>query len=183
MTIKMLGHPIHQQVIVFPVGLLFTGFIFDAIDMLGGPAIFGRVAFYDIAAGLVGVVIAAVFGLLDWSSITPGTRAKKLGVLHAGTNALVGGVFAAAWLIRLAGADRQPTWPLLLLELIGVVLLGGSGWMGGELVDRMGVGVHPGANLNAPSSLSGRPAADGQAPPPGHTVAQERAATKDRATG
>ena len=33
-----------------------------------------------------------------------------------------------------------------------------TGWPGGELVDRLGVGVDPGANLNAPSSLSGQPA-------------------------
>jgi len=35
-----------------------------------------------------------------------------------------------------------------------------GGWLGGELVDRLGVGVDRGANLNAPSSLSGRPATD-----------------------
>lgn len=29
-----------------------------------------------------------------------------------------------------------------------------TGWLGGELVDRLGVGVHEGANVNAPSSLS-----------------------------
>jgi hypothetical protein len=33
-----------------------------------------------------------------------------------------------------------------------------TGWLGGELVDRLGVGVDDGANLHAPSSLSGRPA-------------------------
>jgi hypothetical protein len=33
-----------------------------------------------------------------------------------------------------------------------------TGWLGGELVDRLGVDVDPGANLNAPSSLSGQAA-------------------------
>jgi hypothetical protein len=33
-----------------------------------------------------------------------------------------------------------------------------AGWLGGELVDRLGVGVDDGAHLDAPSSLSGRPA-------------------------
>jgi hypothetical protein len=36
-----------------------------------------------------------------------------------------------------------------------------TGWLGGELVDRMGVGVDRGAHLNSPSSLSDRPATDG----------------------
>ena len=39
-------------------------------------------------------------------------------------------------------------------------IAGGSvaGWLGGELVDRLAVGVDDGAHLDAPSSLSGRPA-------------------------
>jgi hypothetical protein len=41
-----------------------------------------------------------------------------------------------------------------------VALLPGAtgGWLGGELVDRLGVGVDNGANLNAPNSISGRSA-------------------------
>ncbi len=31
-----------------------------------------------------------------------------------------------------------------------------GGWFGGELVERLGVGVHRGAHLNAPNSLTGR---------------------------
>jgi hypothetical protein len=30
-----------------------------------------------------------------------------------------------------------------------------TGWLGGELVDRLGVGVDEGANLNATNSLAG----------------------------
>jgi hypothetical protein len=35
-----------------------------------------------------------------------------------------------------------------------------TGWLGGELVDRLGVGVDRGAHLDSTSSLSGRPAAE-----------------------
>ncbi|HYP39865.1 MAG TPA: hypothetical protein VEX13_05850, partial [Chloroflexia bacterium] len=45
-----------------------------------------------------------------------------------------------------------------VLALIAVVIALVTGWLGGELVDRLGVGVDQGANLNAPSSLSGQPA-------------------------
>ena len=38
---------------------------------------------------------------------------------------------------------------------VAVVVALGTGWLGGELVDRLGVGVDDGANLNAPSSLAG----------------------------
>ena len=46
----------------------------------------------------------------------------------------------------------------IILSLLGAGLAVVTGWLGGELVDRLGVGVHEGAHLNAPSSLSGRPA-------------------------
>jgi hypothetical protein len=39
-----------------------------------------------------------------------------------------------------------------------------TGWLGGELVDRLGVGVDKDADLNAPSSLSRGPAQPAAAP-------------------
>ena len=43
----------------------------------------------------------------------------------------------------------------LVLSFGGVALATVTGWLGGELVSRLGVGVDDGANLNAPSSLQG----------------------------
>jgi hypothetical protein len=43
-----------------------------------------------------------------------------------------------------------------------------TGWLGGELVDRLGVGVDDGANLNAPSSLSSRRATTRMTEASGH---------------
>ena len=45
----------------------------------------------------------------------------------------------------------------LLLSLGGLSVGGVTAWLGGELVDRLGVGVDPGAHLDAPNSLSQRP--------------------------
>jgi hypothetical protein len=52
-----------------------------------------------------------------------------------------------------------PSAGALVLSFAGLLLALVTGWLGGELVDRLGVGVDDGANLDAPSSLSGRPAA------------------------
>ena len=46
--------------------------------------------------------------------------------------------------------------PMLIPFPLGLGLGGVTGWLGGELVERLGVGVDDGANLNAPSSLSGK---------------------------
>ena len=42
--------------------------------------------------------------------------------------------------------------------LLGVAIMTVTGWLGGELVDRLGLGVDDGAHLDAPSSLSALPA-------------------------
>jgi uncharacterized membrane protein len=72
-------------------------------------------------------------------------------------------LFAAAWIARSAFPDYAPTTLVLAVELSAIALALLAGWLGGELVDRLGVGVDEGANLNAPNSLSGRPASSGRA--------------------
>jgi hypothetical protein len=59
---------------------------------------------------------------------------------------------------RAAAVEYAPNGLPIMLEVIGVLLALVTGWLGGELVERLGVGVDEGAHLNAPSSLSGKPA-------------------------
>ena len=60
-------------------------------------------------------------------------------------------------------AGGEP-WAEVSYWRIAAGIVGGlaalTGWLGGELVDRLGVGVDLGACLDAPSSLSGRPASE-----------------------
>jgi len=48
----------------------------------------------------------------------------------------------------------------VILSLLGVLLALVTGWLGGELVERLGVGVDSGAHVDSPSSLSQRPATE-----------------------
>jgi uncharacterized membrane protein len=155
--VKAFGHPIHPMLIPFPLGLLATAVIFDIIQLVSGKGIFSETAFYMIAAGIVGGLAAAVFGLIDWLAIPSGTRAKSVGIMHGGGNVVVVVLFALSWLLRY-GDRPHPGALALILSFAGVALAGITGWLGGELVDRLGVGVDEGANLDAPNSLSGRPA-------------------------
>lgn len=102
--------------------------------------------------------LAAVFGALDWWGLPKNTRAKRIGLLHGGGNLQVVLLFIASWLLR-RPLPEQPGTVAVGFSLAGVALALVSGWLGGELVDRMGVGVDQGAHLNAPSSLTGKPAA------------------------
>ena len=77
-------------------------------------------------------------------------------------------LFVMSWLLRYRAAE-VPSRLALVLGFIGVALATITGWLGGELVDRLGVGVDEGANLNAPSSLS-RPHVTGVGTPhPAHS--------------
>lgn len=151
---KLLGHPIHQMLIVFPLGLLATSFFFDLFYLFRGVQSLASASFWMIAAGIIGGLAAAVFGLIDWLAIPSGTRAKAIGLWHGGGNVVVVVLFAASWILRRPAPAAPPT-SAIILSALGVAIALVTGWLGGELVDRLGVGVDDGANLNAPSSLSG----------------------------
>ena len=156
---KLFGHPIHQMLIVFPLGLLATSFIFDIVYLATENGRFADISFWMIASGLIGGLVAAVFGLVDWVAIPKGTRAKRIGALHGIGNVFVTGLFALSWLLRY-DAPAQPGAAPLVLSGLAVMLSLVTGWLGGELVDRLAVGVHEGAHLDAPSSLSRRSASE-----------------------
>lgn len=163
---KLLGHPIHQMLIVFPLGLLATAIVFDLLRLFTGNGYWGDIAYWMMAAGIVGGLVAAPFGLLDWMKIPGGTRAKRVGALHGGGNLVVVLLFAASWLFRLDD-PRAPETLAVVLSFAGAGLSLATAWLGGELVGRLGVGVDDGAHLDAPSSLSGQPAYTGR-PVNGH---------------
>jgi uncharacterized membrane protein len=154
---KLLGHPIHQMLIPLPLGLLSGSVAFDVVHRVTGDDTWGTVAAATIGAGIVGGLLAAPFGVADWAAIPDGTRAKRIGSLHGLGNVAVLSLFGASWWLRREQPRATETLPFGL-SLAGVALAAGTGWLGGELVDRLGVGVDPGANLDAPSSLSDQPA-------------------------
>jgi uncharacterized membrane protein len=163
---RLFGHSIHQMLIVFPLGLLATSFVFDIVYLSTGNGRFADISFWMIASGIIGGLIAAVFGLIDWVGIPAQTRAKRIGAVHGIGNVVVVGLFAISWLMR-NDAPLTPSSAAIVLSGLGVALALVTGWLGGELVDRLAIGVDEGAHPNAPSSLSGRPAHE-------HAVASAR---------
>ena len=150
---KFLGHAIHPILIVFPLGLLATAVVFDVIYLIWGSPDMASVAYWMIAAGIIGGLIAAPFGLIDWLAIPSGTRAKTIGLMHAIGNVTALLLFAGSWWLR-NDLPARPETLASVLSFLGAGMAAFGGWLGGELVERLGVGVDEGANLNAPSSLS-----------------------------
>ena len=149
---KLFGHPVHQMLIVFALGLLAMGVIFDLVYFATEDQIFSGVAYWMLVAGLVGGALAAPFGFIDWLAIPRGTRAKRIGALHGGGNAVILLLFLSSVLLR-EDAMAVPPDSAYVCSFLGFLMAPLTAWLGGELVNRLGVGVHEDANLDAPSSL------------------------------
>ena len=160
--VKLFGHSVHQMLIVLPLGLLAGAVIFDVLRLLTGRSEWALVAYWLIPAGVAAGLLAAVFGFADWTKIPRGTRAKRVGAVHGIGNVVVVLLFSASWLLRRDSA-QEPEMLAVILALAGGGLSLLTGWLGGELVGRLGIGVDDGAHPDAPSSLSGRPARAGPA--------------------
>jgi uncharacterized membrane protein len=155
--VKLFGHPLHQMLVVVPLGLLTGVILFDIIHLITDGSQWALISYWLIPAGVIAGLTAALFGFADFTKIPRGTRAKRVGALHGIGNVVVVLLFAASWVMR-GDESNAPGTVALVLSFAGGALSAVTGWLGGELVDRLGVGVDDGAHMDAPSSLSGLPA-------------------------
>jgi uncharacterized membrane protein len=133
---RILGHPIHQILIVFPLGLLATSFFFDLAWLVFKREELAVVAQWLIFAGVIGGLLASLFGLIDWLAIPRNTRAWRVGAWHGGGHTLVAVVFGVSWMMR-RDLPGQPEPLAIALSALGVLLTILTGWLGSELSDRM----------------------------------------------
>jgi len=159
--VTVAGHALHPMLIVFPLGLLATSVIWDVValasSMPSDHVRWATIAFWTVVAGVVGALLAAVPGFIDWLAIPRNTRARKIGLWHMVINLVVVALFAISLFARArtdggygyaAVGAMLPGWIAVALALV-------SGWLGGELVETLGIGVRDDANPNAPSPLGG----------------------------
>ena len=158
--VKILGHPVHPMLIVFPLGLLATAVVFDILYVLTGNGDLATFSFWALAAGLVGGLAAAVFGLVDWLAIPDGTRAKRIGAFHGLGNLMVVALFAISFYLRTEAAQYLPDTLPLWFAILGAGGALVTAWLGGELVYRLGVGVDEDAGLDASNSIQREGLAD-----------------------
>ena len=155
------SHPIHPILIPFPIGLLVFSFVCDVIVRAGwGTPVWHDVAFFTMAGGVIGALVAAVPGFIDYLSLvrrpaTANSRVAAIATTHMALNLTVVVLYVVNLILRTRSAPDAalPFW----LSLLGVVLLGMSGYLGGALVfeHRVGVTEH---------STSGSPAGTGVIP-------------------
>jgi uncharacterized membrane protein len=119
-----------------PLGLFATSVAFDLIDLATRTGAFNVPSYWLIAAGVVGGLLAAPFGYLDWRQVPRGSRARRVGALHGAGSAVVLLLFACSLLLRTPDVRVPPMAVLLSLAGAGVALF--TAWLGGGLGARMG---------------------------------------------
>jgi uncharacterized membrane protein len=133
-------HPLHPMLIPFPIALWIFSFAGDVIHMTGlGGMVWKDIALYTMIGGLFGALAAAIPGYIDYRSIAD-PAVKRVGFWHMLTNLSIVVLFSLNIVLRIIW--EAATIPIIL-SLIGVTLLGLSGWLGGELVYVHGVAVEP----------------------------------------
>ena len=136
------GHPIHPMLIPFPLALWATSFAVDVLFYFLRPPTLLVIAKFRIAAGCLGAIAAAIPGIIDWLSIKNGD-VKRVANWHARLNVAALVIFAISLLLRTGRysgfVGHRLTVPFLL-SLVGVILISISGWLGGELAFRYGIG-------------------------------------------
>ena len=136
------SHPLHPILICFPLAFFIGSFVFDVLFLLNqNPSLEGT-AYHLNLAGIVGAVLAAVPGFVDFLyTVPPDSSAKKRAAKHGILNTLNLLLFIAVVLLkRNASLDYKI---LVAMEAVGVVILFVAGWLGGTLVYRNQIGVDP----------------------------------------
>jgi uncharacterized membrane protein len=131
------GHPLHPALVSLPIGLWTFSLAADLVHWLGGGSIWQDLALYTLGSGIVGAVIAAVPGFIDYLTITD-SRVRDIAVAHMATMLVVVGVFAVSFWLRWTGTvGVLPVG----VSALGVALLGIGAWVGGEMVYVHGQGM------------------------------------------
>ncbi|MFF0266997.1 DUF2231 domain-containing protein [Kribbella sp. NPDC004536] len=137
------GHPYHPVMVTIPIGAWVASVVFDIVALTAGGdvAAFREGAYWLIAIGVVGAVLAAFFGIMDLLTIPQSTKAFRTAVTHMSINLTVVVLFVVSFALRASHGYENSNVAAFVLSLIGVALLGASGWLGGKLAYRYGVRV------------------------------------------
>jgi uncharacterized membrane protein len=152
------GHPLHAMLVAAPIALYMVALLLDALYYLRDRDPFwARCSFVVILLGLVGNLVAAVPGFIDYRTIAM----PPLSTRHLIVGLTLAVLFLVQLIIRRPRVSGDPPRVFLLLTLIGVMLVGYQGWLGGELVYRYHIGMIP--TEEAPPETPGAQAGHGGA--------------------
>lgn len=131
-------HPLHPMLVAFPIGLWVFALVCDVMAATGATGPWSTVALYSVGGGIVGAILAAVPGLIDYFSIDE-AEMRRIATFHLAVNVGALVVFAINLWSRLA-LPATSSVPLVL-SVVGVLGIAIGGWLGGEMVYVKGMAV------------------------------------------
>ena len=139
-TAAVAGHPLHPMIVPVPIGLLTAAAVSDVAYAITGDGFWARASRWLLGGGLLAGLTAAALGIVDFTTIRRARSAT--GVTHAAGNATILGLTGVSLLLRRGSPRRVPTLAMALSALAAAMLMV-TGWLGGELSYREGIGVLP----------------------------------------
>ena len=127
-----LGHAVHPLLTDLVLGSWTSATVLDLFGGRDSPASAQRL----VGTGLLAVAPTAWTGWAEWSAAEP--RDKRVGLVHAVTNGLAIGVYAASWVARRQGRHDAGA----RLALAGAAVSGVGAYLGGHLASARNVGTH-----------------------------------------
>jgi len=140
------GHPIHPALIALPIGLVAWTFVCDVVYLATDrDQMWYDMAFWAGIGAIVTALVAALPGIGDFLTIAQKTDAREMALVHGVLNVTVVALFFIAMLLMLdnGATDGGRLASVFILHLVGLGILGLSGWLGGELVFRHHLAMVP----------------------------------------
>lgn len=136
------GHPFHPILVTIPIGSWVASLVFDIIGLVSDdPEPYVHAAWILIVIGLIGAVLAAIWGFIDYLQLGRSTVARRTATIHMILNLGITVLFIINLLVRLSADEDQVSIVGFILTIVGLAALGVSGWLGGKLAYRYGVRV------------------------------------------
>ncbi len=140
----MPGQPLHPMVVHFPIAFYLLGVLFTLGYLWRSTSEYERCAYWTFVLAWISVAVAALVGLVDLGALAPDDprRGTVNNHITSGVVLLVLNGLLVYYRFRWPNVlNRSRRWQYLALMAAGVVTLVVTGWLGGELVYNLHVGI------------------------------------------
>ena len=143
-TAKIADHPIHPMLVSFPIVCFIMTLVLDILYTRGDTGVAGATKWL-LGVGLVMAALAAVAGITDFLG---DERIRRLGdaLKHMLANVTAVVLEVVNFALRLKNPNFIGSTGVYISLIVALILIY-SGWKGGNLVFRHGVGVHDSPNV------------------------------------
>jgi uncharacterized membrane protein len=136
------GHPLHPMLVPFPIVCFVGALLTDIAYWRSADMMWANFSAWLLTAGLIMGALAALAGLIDFLS------ERRIRALAPAWPHMLGNILAMVLSLFNVFVHTRDAWTSvvptgLILSAVVVLILLVTGWLGGSLVHKHGVGVRP----------------------------------------